>query len=294
MTITQDHSAPLIAVVGATGTQGGSVIRALADSNKPYRVRGFTRDATKTTAVELLKLGVTMAVVSLIVENKDEVLKAFAGANFAFLVTNFWEHVDPEREIAEGKLLIDAAKSGGVRGIVWSGLPSFSELSGGKFTHVWHFDTKAAVTKYGREAGVPFAEVQAGFYSTNFLTGSGAPVKQADGSFALAWPVSPTMSVPILDVARDYGMFVRTVLELAVFPAGAKFVAYGENIMLKDLVLQLSQKTGKNIVFSQISAMQCKQGLESASLPSHVVLDLVEFLLAWDEFGCEYFLEFLS
>jgi uncharacterized protein YbjT (DUF2867 family) len=84
MTITQAPSAPLVAVVGATGRQGGSVVRALAESDKPYRIRGFTRDATKPAAKELVKLGVEIVVISLVVENKENVYKAFAGADAAF------------------------------------------------------------------------------------------------------------------------------------------------------------------------------------------------------------------
>jgi uncharacterized protein YbjT (DUF2867 family) len=85
MTISKDPSATLVAVVGATGTQGGSVINALVESDKPYRVRGFTRDAAKPAAQELVKLGVEVVVVSLVVENKEEVYKAFVGADVAFV-----------------------------------------------------------------------------------------------------------------------------------------------------------------------------------------------------------------
>ncbi|KAF8143891.1 hypothetical protein K438DRAFT_2103813 [Mycena galopus ATCC 62051] len=247
MTITQDNSAPLVAVVGVTGIQGGSVVRALAESDRPYRVRGFTRDATKPAAQDLAKLGVAIVVVSIVVDNKDEVYKAFAGANFAFLVTNPWEHLDADREVAEGKLMIDAAKAGGVAGIVWSGLPSINKMSGGKYTHVWHFDGKAVITEYGRRAGVPFVEVQAGSYGTNFLAGIAVPTKQADGSFVLAWPASPLTVVPFIDAVRDYGLFVRYVLELPVFPDGGEFLAYGENISMQDLVLELSKGAGKGL-----------------------------------------------
>lgn len=159
------------------------------------------------------------------------------------LVTNFWEHVDINREIVEGKLLIDAAKAGSASGIVWSGLPSISKISAGKFPHVWHFDGKAVVTEYGRQAGVPFVDVQAGSYGANFVNFPFAPVKQADGSFALQLPVSPTTVIPIVDAIPDYGIFVRHVLELPVFPDGGEFVAYAENINVKDLALQWSQGT---------------------------------------------------
>jgi len=85
MTITQAISAPLVAVVGATGIQGGSVIKALSESDKPYRIRGFTRDVAKPAAEALKKQGVEMVAVNLVVENKEEVYKAFAGADYAFV-----------------------------------------------------------------------------------------------------------------------------------------------------------------------------------------------------------------
>lgn len=85
MTVTQSLSAPLVAVVGATGTQGGSVIKALAESDNPYRVRAFTRDATKPTAQALAKIGVQLVVVSLVVGNTKRVFEAFSGADIAFV-----------------------------------------------------------------------------------------------------------------------------------------------------------------------------------------------------------------
>jgi uncharacterized protein YbjT (DUF2867 family) len=88
MTITQAQSAPLVAVVGATGVQGGSVIKALSESEKSYRIRGFTRDLTKATAEALKKQGVEIIAVNLIPENKEEVYKAFAGADYTFVGFN--------------------------------------------------------------------------------------------------------------------------------------------------------------------------------------------------------------
>lgn len=85
MTISQDASAPLVAVVGATGTQGGSVIRALISSKMTYRIRGFTRDTLRPAAQTLTSLGVEMVAVSLTVGNKEEVYKAFEGAAIAFV-----------------------------------------------------------------------------------------------------------------------------------------------------------------------------------------------------------------
>ncbi|KAJ7793834.1 hypothetical protein B0H14DRAFT_3558974 [Mycena olivaceomarginata] len=185
-TITQAQSAPLVAVVGATGVQGGSVIKALSESEKPYRIRGFTRDLTKATTEALKKQGVEMIVVNLIPENKEEVCKAFAGADYTF-------------EISQGKLLVDASKAAGVKGIVWSGLVPAQKISGGKYTKMEPFDGKALVTEYGRASGVPFVDVQAGFYTTNFL-GSSMLAKQPDGTYALSFATKPTTIIPVIDM----------------------------------------------------------------------------------------------
>ncbi|KAJ7679126.1 NAD(P)-binding protein [Mycena polygramma] len=289
MTITQDPSAALVAVVGATGIQGGSVVDALAESDKPHRVRGFTRDATKPAAQKLITRGVEVIVVSLVVKNKVEVYKAFAGTEVAFLMTNYWEHMDVEREINEGKLLIDAAKAAGVSRIVWSGLPSISKLSGGKYVHVWRFDGKAVVTEYARESGVPFVDVQAGFYGTSLLTNPIAITKQDDGSFAITWPVKPTWVAPFIDAPNDYGLFVRYVLELPVFPDGAEIVACSEKITIEDAAQQFSKETGKNLVFRQVSVDEFKARIETLGLPPHIVQDYTDGLQAFDEFGCAHF-----
>ncbi|KAJ7893730.1 NAD(P)-binding protein [Mycena olivaceomarginata] len=228
MTITQATSAPLIAVVGATGLQGGSVIKALSESDKPYRIRGFTRDATKAAAEALKKQGVEMVAVNLVVENKQEVYKAFAGADYAFLVTSFQEHYNKEREISEGKMLIDATKAAGVQGVVWSGLSNVTKLSGGKYTNVTNFDGKALVTEYGRASGVPFVDVQAGLYSTGFL--KGLLVKQPDGTYAISWATKPTTVISMIDVENDFGLYVRWVLEMPVFPDGLEVRTSSENI----------------------------------------------------------------
>lgn len=85
MTIVKDTSVPLVVVVGATGIQGGSVIRALAASDKSYRIRGLTRDASKPAAQELAKLGIEVHAVNLVVQNAPAVKAAFKGADIAFV-----------------------------------------------------------------------------------------------------------------------------------------------------------------------------------------------------------------
>ncbi|KAJ7278993.1 NAD(P)-binding protein [Mycena rebaudengoi] len=285
MTITQDVSAPLVAVVGATGNQGGSVIKALAESSRPYRVRAFTRDATKPAAQALVKIGVEVVVISLVVDNVQHVRKAFEGANMAFLVTNFWEHFDVNREIEEGKMLIDAATAAGAERIVWSGLVDVSKASGGKYVHTYHSDGKAAVTEHARNSGASFVDVQAGFYATNFLNNPSMLSKQPDGSFTIVMPVKPTTIIPVIDIARDYGLFVRQVLELPVFPRGSEVLTSSENITIEDLARQLSEVTGKNVQFQQITIEEFAKSYSTLGFPPKMILDMVDGFQYAEEFG---------
>ncbi|KAF7345038.1 NmrA domain-containing protein [Mycena venus] len=284
MTITQVTSAPLVAVVGATGVQGGSVIKALAESDKPYRIRGFTRDVKKAAAEALKKQGVEMVAVNLVAENKEEVYKAFAGADYAFLVTNFWEHMNTEKEVSEGKLLIDAAKAAGVKGIVWSGLQPVKKISSGKYTKVIHFDGKAAITDYGRASGVPFVDVQAGWYTSNLLANPALLAKQPDGTYALPWSVRPTTLLPMIDMENDYGLYVRKVLEQPVFPDGSALYTSSEDISAEELARQLSEVTGKKVVFKQVTGEEFANAFIALGYPAAAAVDVIE--------GFQYFVEF--
>ncbi|KAF7340538.1 NmrA domain-containing protein [Mycena sanguinolenta] len=284
MTITHSGSAPLVAVVGSTGIQGGSVIKALLESDQPYRIRGFTRDPTKAAAVTLKKCGVEMIGINLVLENKEEVFKAFAGADYAFLVTNFWEHMNAEKEISEGIMLVDAAKAAGVKGIIWSGLVSADKISGGKYSAVPQFNGKALVTDHGRASGVPFVTVQAGVYASSSLTNPAILGKQPDGTHAIQWVVGPKTIVPIIDMQSDYGLYVRRVLELPVFPDGLD-VFTGQNITGEDMARQLSEVTGKKVIFKQITTEEFAIPMAGLGVPPDMIDAAVGAFQFWEEFG---------
>lgn len=90
MAITKDASAPLVVVVGSTGNQGGSVIKALSESDRPYRIRGLTRDASKSSATALKEQGVQVVGVTLTVDNRAQAFKAFETASYAFVSGPGW------------------------------------------------------------------------------------------------------------------------------------------------------------------------------------------------------------
>jgi uncharacterized protein YbjT (DUF2867 family) len=172
----------VIAVVGATGQQGGAVVRAL-QARKQFKVRALTRNPAKhrELADEVVQADL----------NRPETLKpAFAGAHGAFLVTNLWEKGTDEVEQATAA--VRAAKDAGVKHVVWSTLPDVEAISGGKL-HVPHFTGKAKVDRILKQAG--FANhtfAIAPFYYQN-LIGVLAPQKQTDGSVGWALPLDPTV-----------------------------------------------------------------------------------------------------
>jgi len=92
----------IIAVVGATGSQGGGLCRAiLADPNGSFAVRALTRDPNKDKAKALAEKGAEVVQADL--DDIESLKKAFAGAHGVYCVTNFWEHFSAEKEKAQAK-----------------------------------------------------------------------------------------------------------------------------------------------------------------------------------------------
>lgn len=120
-----------------------------------------------------------------------------------FLVTNYWETAKGEVEIAQGKNVTDAAKDEGVSHIIFSSLLNVSEKSGGRLTHVPHFDGKAQIEQYIRDSGVPGTFVLPGYFMSNL---TGTIRKGEDGNYRLAFPVSNKAKFPLLDAGEDIGM----------------------------------------------------------------------------------------
>ncbi len=172
----------VIAVVGATGQQGGAVVRAL-QAGKQFKVRALTRNPAKhrELADEVVEADL----------NRPETLaSAFNGAYGVFLVTNFQEHGTDE--LKQATVAVRAAEDAGVKHFVWSTLPDVEAISRGNF-NVPHFTGKAKVDRIVKEAG--FANhtfVIAPFYYQN-LVGALAPQKQTDGSMTWALPLDPTV-----------------------------------------------------------------------------------------------------
>src|SRR5260370_652122 len=187
----------LIAVIGATGQQGGGVLRALQASGQ-FKVRALTRnpDKHRELAEEVVEAEL----------GRPETLKAaFAGAHGVFLVTNFQEAGSDE--LKQATAAVRAAKDAGVKHFIWSTLPNVEAISGGKF-NVPHFTGKARTDAVVAGAGFTnHTFVIAPFYYGN-LAGVQAPQKQADGSVGWALPLDPDVRGIHMGDIRELGDIV--------------------------------------------------------------------------------------
>jgi uncharacterized protein YbjT (DUF2867 family) len=231
----------VIAVVGATGQQGGAVVRALQAGNQ-FKVRALTRNPAKhrELAYEVIEADL----------NRPETLaSAFDGAYGVFLVTNFQEH--GADELKQATAAVRAAKDAGVRHFVWSTLPDVEAISGGNF-QVPHFTGKAKVDRIVKEAG--FANhtfVIAPFYYQN-LVGVLAPQKQPGGSAIWALPLDPTVrGIHMGDISELGGVVAGAFANSDQAGHGEYLPVVGDFMSFNEIIDTLNRQ-GHNFSFQQV------------------------------------------
>jgi uncharacterized protein YbjT (DUF2867 family) len=244
----------IIAVVGATGAQGGGLARAiLADAGGGFAVRALTRNAASDKARELATLGAE--VVEVDIRDEAGLTKAFEGAYGVFLVTNFWEHGSPEQEKQDAATMARAAKAAGVSHVIWSTLEDTREhfpldddrmptLMGSY--KVPHFDAKAEADQFFLDAGVPTTLLRTTFFWENLLTMM-APQRGADGklTLALAMGDSELAGVAAEDIGKTaYGIFKRGT-ELV----GRTVSIAGEHLTGAEIAAVMSKVLGEEVAY---------------------------------------------
>ena len=215
----------VIAVLGATGAQGGGLVRAiLADTSGGFAARVITRDVNGAKAQEFAKLGAE--VVAADVDNPESLRKAFQEAYGAYCVTFFWAHLSVDKEMAEAKSMAEAAKAAGLQHVIWSTLEDTRKwvpLSDnrmptlqGKYK-VPHFDGKGEANHFFTDAGVPVTFLLTSFYWDNFIYFGMGPQKGADGKLAITLPMDDKKLPGI--AAEDIGKCAY-----GIFERGAEFI----------------------------------------------------------------------
>lgn len=248
----------IIAVVGATGAQGGGLVRAiLADPNGGYTARAVTRKIDSDKAKELARLGAQVVAADL--DNPESVKKAFEGAYGAFCITNFWEHFSVDKEMAQAKTMAEAAKAAGVKHVVWSTLEDTRKtvpLSDqrmptlqGKYK-VPHFDGKGEADRFFVEAGVPTTYLLTSFYWENFIHFGMGPAADQSGNLAITFPIGNAKfpSIAVEDIGKcAYGIFKRS----AEF-VGKRVGIAGQHLTGDEMAAAFSRALGREVRYNAI------------------------------------------
>ena len=215
----------VIAVVGATGAQGGGLVRAiLNDPSGGFAARAITRKPDSDKARALADQGVEVVAADL--DDVASLNRAFAGAYGAFCVTNFWEHFSAEKELIQARNQAQAAKNTGLRHVIWSTLEdtrNFLPISDprmpvlqGKY-HVPHFDAKGEGNRAFDELGVPVTHLNTSFYWDNLIYFGLGPKPGPDGVLGITYPMGDKKLPGI--AAEDIGKCA-----LGIFKRGGELI----------------------------------------------------------------------
>jgi len=244
----------IIAVVGATGAQGGGLVRAiLAEPDGPFAVRALTRDTTSAKACSLADSGVD--VVSVDVDDKASVRRALEGAYGAYLMTSYWEYFSAEREQAQARAMAAAARGAGVRHAIWSTLPDTRReipvgtgrmpVLAGRY-NVPHFDSKGEADRYFAEAAVPTTFLSTTFYFENFITQL-PPARDENGKLFISLPMADSKLAGI--AAEDIGRTAHGIFKRGEELVGRTIEIAGESLTGHEYAAQFSAMFAEEVEY---------------------------------------------
>jgi uncharacterized protein YbjT (DUF2867 family) len=252
----------IIAVLGATGAQGGGLVRAiLDDSEGGFSARAITRDPGSPTARRLADLGAE--VVAADVDDTASLERALAGAHGAYFVTFFWAHFSPEREKAEAKGMAQAAKAVGLQHAIWSTLEDtrrWVPLSDDRMPtlmgqyKVPHFDAKGESNAFFSELAVPTTFLLTSFYWDNLIHFGMGPKKGPDGRLAFALPMGDKKLPGI--AAEDIGRCAYGIFKGGSAYVGKTVGIAGEHLTGAQMSAELSRALGQEVVYNAVSPAQ--------------------------------------
>lgn len=248
-----------IAVVGATGAQGGALVRAIAaDPSGAFTARAITRDPDSDKARALAELGAEVVRADL--DYPASLERAFAGAHGVYCVTNFWEHFSPEKEITQATNMARAAKAAGAEHVIWSTLEDMRQwvpLTDARMPTLqgrWkvpHFDGKGEADRVFGELELPTTWLRTSFYWDNLIHFGMGP-QPYDGHYAITFPLADKRLPGI--AAEDIGKAAY-----GIFKAGSRYIGetigiMGEALTGAQMAAQLSRALAVEVVYNDVSA----------------------------------------
>lgn len=252
----------IIVVFGATGAQGGGLVRSiLADKNSEFAVRAVTRDTQSDSAKALANMGAE--VVAADIDDMQSIKKALSGAYGAYFVTFFWSHFSPEKEMAQVQNMAMAAKETNLQHVIWSTLedvrkyvplndksmPTLNE----KYK-VPHFDGKGESDAFFINAGVPTTFMLASYYWDNMIYFGMGPKKGADGKLAITFPMGKKKMAGI--AAGDIGKCAYGIFKKGKEMIGKRIGIAGDQLTCDEMAQSLSKALGQEVKYNEITPEQ--------------------------------------
>lgn len=248
----------IIAVVGATGAQGGGLVRAiLNDKGGGFAARAITRDVRSDKAQALAKLGAE--VVAADVDDEASLKRAFAGAYGAYCVTFYWAHMSPERELAEATAMARAAKDAALEHVIWSTLEDTRQWVPlnddrmptlmGKYK-VPHFDAKGEANHVFADLGVPTTFYLTSFYWENLITFGMGPKRGPDGKLAITLPMGDKKLAGI--ATEDIGKCAYGIFQKGRELVGKTVGVAGEHPTGAEMAAALTQALGQEVGYNAV------------------------------------------
>ena len=248
----------IIAVVGATGAQGGGLVRAiLNDPDGGFAARAITRDVNSEKAKELTKLGAE--VVAADVDDTESLRKAFDGAYGAFCVTFFWEHFSPEKEMAHAEAMASAARQAGLEHVVWSTLEDTRKLvplgddrmpTLMEKYKVPHFDAKGESDALFAKHDVPTTNLLTSFYWDNLIHFGMGPKKADNGKLVFTLPMADSKLPGI--AAEDIGRCAYGIFKDRNAYVGKTIGIAGEHLTGAQMAASLSGALNEEVVYNVV------------------------------------------
>jgi uncharacterized protein YbjT (DUF2867 family) len=226
----------LILVSGATGQQGGAVVRSLLE--RGFGVRALTRDTEKVEARELAGLGAE--VVSGDLEDSSSIERVLEGVHGVFSVQQFFE-AGYEGEVRQGVQLADAAKVAGVEHYVYSSVGSAHRETG-----IPHFESKWEIEEHVRGSGVPYTVVRPVYFMQNWEM-----MREPILGGTLPQPLDPDKPFQMVAV-EDIGVFAAMAFEDPDEWLGREVDLAGDEMTMPEIADTFSRVIGRQVDYFQV------------------------------------------
>jgi uncharacterized protein YbjT (DUF2867 family) len=248
-----DKSSRTILVTGATGHQGGSVLKHLMTHG--WDLRAMTRDASSPAAQKLANMGVE--VVQADYNDRDSLDRAVKGAYGVYCVTTP-QHEEFETETAHGMAMADAAQAAGVEHFVFSSVASANEMTG-----IPHFESKYKVELHIRELGMRYTIVRPVYLMENLARGT---TKEGilNGTLAMGIHQHTPLQMIALD---DIGYAVTRVFDRPEKYVGKSVDIAGDELTGPDAAKALGKAMGCEVNFQELSVNAIAGLVQPTRLP---------------------------